>query len=381
MIKMRKLLAVLLTLVMALGMLAACGGGASSEKKEEPKAEEAKEETAEAESSGETELNIMCFQGYTEDEWVKKFEEKYNCKVNATYVGGVDEMFTKAMAGGGAEYDLVSIDCGSVARYYNQDLLEPIDKSLIPNYDNLSEFFKNSDYKEIDGKLYHIPLCWGSNNVVYDKSAFDGELDSWSVLWDPAYAGRVSITDEANNNIVTTAIALGLPDPFNLSDEEFEQVKEKLTEIAKNCRTFSTGFDSEYQLLSSGETIGSISGYDSGLILKLRDEAGMDVGRVMPKEGIYAWIDGWSVLKNPAHPDLANKWMDFMLSDESQQSLASAMSFGAVTAAAKDSLDPDIVAMCSYDNIDNIDVPIFVLKDPEDVERRTELWNEIKAGL
>ena len=371
---MKKSMMFVVTLVIAGLLMVSCGAPAGTA----TGADAPGDKTTAA--GGEDELNILCFQGYAEDGWLKPFEEKYGCKVNATYAGTVEEMFTKAMAGG-AEYDLISIDCGSLQRYYDQGLIQEIDQGKITNYDKLSQFFKDADYKMIDGKMYHVPMCWGSNNIVYNKAEMAELPQSWSVLWDPQYKDQVSITDEGNNNIVVVSMALGFEDPFNLTDEQFAQVKEKLTEIAKNCRTFTNGIDNEFQLLSTGETNASISSYDSGLILKLRDEAQMDVGRMMPEEGIYVWIDGWAMLKDAAHPDLAEKWMDWMLSDENQQALAGAVSYGAVTPSAKDALDPDVVSMCSYDNIDNIRVPVFILKTPEDFEKRTELWNEIKAEI
>ncbi|HHT09896.1 MAG: extracellular solute-binding protein [Atribacterota bacterium] len=323
-------------------------------------------------------LNILCFQGYTEDVWVKEFERLTGVKVNATYSGMVEEMFTKAAAGGG-QYDLVTIDCGSVQRYYENNLLQPIDLSKISNWEKVSQKFKDIDFTVFDGKPYHVSFVWGSNNVVYNKDAV-GELPTtWSVLWDPKYKGQVSITDEANNNVVVAAIALGFPDPYNLTEDQFKQVKEKLIEIKRNLRTLTVGFDSEKSVLGSGETNLSVSGYDSGLILYLRDELKMNVGRLTPKEGIYVWADGWVILKDSKNPDLAHKWIDFMLSDFAQKELAKYMGFGAVTSAAKEVIDPDIVKMCNYDDIDNVPVPVFLMKSPEDFEARVNLWNEVKA--
>ena len=40
------------------------------------------------------------------------------------------------------------------------------------------------------------------------------------------------------------------------------------------------------------------------------------------------------------------------------------MGFGAVTSAAKEVIDPDIVKMCNYDDIDNVPVPVFLMKSP-----------------
>ena len=73
---------------------------------------------------------MLCFQGYTEPEWVEPFEKEYGVKVNMTYAGTVEEMFTKAMAGG-TEYDVVSIDCGSVKRYYDAGIIQSIDQTKI----------------------------------------------------------------------------------------------------------------------------------------------------------------------------------------------------------------------------------------------------------
>lgn len=383
-------LSIVLALAMLVVMFAACSAQpaasaapsqAAASASQAPSKEAGSSEPAasSAAASTEKEINVLCFQGYTEPEWVTPFEQQYGVKVNMTYAGTVEEMFTKAKAGG-AQYDVVSIDCGSVKRYFDAGIIQPIDQAKIPNYSKLSKFFQDADYKIIDGKMYHIPLCWGSNNVVYNKDKMPDLEQSWNVLWDSKYKGQVSVTDEANNNVVTTAIALGFKDPYNLSEDEFAKVKEKLVALVKNCRTFSNGYDNEFQLLSTGETNASISGYDSGLVMKLRDEAKMNVGRMMPKEGIYVWIDGWVMLKGAAHPETAQKWMDWMLSDDSQKALAKKMSFGAVTPAAKDSLDKDVVTLCSYDDIDKVPVPVFVMKTPEDFEKRVNLWNEAKAA-
>lgn len=352
----KKIIPMILVIMLFLTIMSACGSGAS-----------------------EKSLNILCFQGYTEDSWIKPFEKTNNIKVNVTYAGTVEEMFTKAKAGG-AQYDIVSIDCGSLKRYYDAKIIEPIDLKKIPNTDKLSKFFKDAPYKVIDGKVYHSPIVWGSNNIVYNKDKLGQLPDSWNVLWDSKYKGQVSVTDEANNNVVTAALALKLKDPYNLSDAEFDQVKQKLLELKKNCREFTNGFDAEKNALSTGETNASISGYDSGLIMFLRDEAKLNVGRIMPKEGIYVWIDGWVMLKNAKNPNNAQKYMDYMLSDDVQKALAKAMSFGATTAAAKDVLDKDVVAMTGYDNIDNVKVPIFIMKNPENMEKRVQLWNDVKAS-
>ncbi len=377
--KRTRIFLMIMAVIALAAMLAACGQTPAPSAATTAPTNAPTTAPATAAASTEKELNVLCFQGYTEPEWVTPFEQKYGVKVNMTYAGTVEEMFTKAKAGG-TQYDVVSIDCGAVKRYNDNNLIQPIDQSKIGNWSKLSKFFQDADYKMIGGQNYHVPLCWGANNFVFNKDKAPDFGDSWSVLWNPKYKGQISVTDESNNNVTMTAIALGFKDPYNLSDAEFDQVKTKLVEIAKNCRTFTNGFDNEKQVIGTGETIASVSGYDSGLIMYLRDEAKMNVGRLTPKEGIYVWIDGWVMLKGAAHPETALKWMDWMLSDDSQKALAKKIGYGAVTPAAKDALDKDVVTLCNYDNIDNVKVPVFVMKTSEDYEKRAEIWNEAKVA-
>ena len=64
-----------------------------------------------APAKGKPTLSILCFQGYAEPAWVEPFEKKYNCDVNVTYAGTVEEHFTKTKAAPD-EYNLVSNDSG-----------------------------------------------------------------------------------------------------------------------------------------------------------------------------------------------------------------------------------------------------------------------------
>ena len=79
--KMKKSMMFIVTLVIAGLLLVSCGAPAGTA----TGADAPGDKTTAA--GGEDELNILCFQGYAEDGWLKPFEEKYGCKVNATYAG------------------------------------------------------------------------------------------------------------------------------------------------------------------------------------------------------------------------------------------------------------------------------------------------------
>ena len=57
---------------------------------------------------GEGKLNLIAWEGYTQPQWVKPFEQQTGCQVTAKYAGSSDEMVTLMRQGGGAQYDMVS---------------------------------------------------------------------------------------------------------------------------------------------------------------------------------------------------------------------------------------------------------------------------------
>ena len=79
-----------------------------------------------------------------------------------------------------------------------------------------------------------------------------GEIDSWDAMWDPANAGKMIVLDDTNNNIVNAAIYLGMDNPYNLSEAEMEQVKQKLIEQKQLVRTYYAGFEEGNQIFDGG---------------------------------------------------------------------------------------------------------------------------------
>ncbi|MGH6919150.1 MAG: ABC transporter substrate-binding protein, partial [Geminicoccaceae bacterium] len=191
----------------------------------------------------ERELRIFTFEGYTDDEWVEEFEAAHDAEVNVTYTGSVDEMFAKMKGSEGADYDLISIDTSLFGRYIEQGLIVPYDLSKIPNTANLLPAFRDVAEVQHDGDTYGVPITWGSLGLIYDKDEVDPPPTSWEVLWDEDYKGRIIVLDDTNNNIVNTAIILGYEDPFNLTDEQLEAIKQKLIDQKKVLLSYFAGYE------------------------------------------------------------------------------------------------------------------------------------------
>ena len=94
-----------------------------------------------------------------------EFEALTGIKVNYTTYSTNEELYAK-LKGGAGDYDIIIPSDYMVSRMIKEDMLSPLDYSLIPNSKNIMESFKNAAYDE--GDVYSVPYMWGTDGIVYD---------------------------------------------------------------------------------------------------------------------------------------------------------------------------------------------------------------------
>ncbi|MBS4178800.1 ABC transporter substrate-binding protein [Lederbergia citrea] len=326
---------------------------------------------------GET-LNVLSWEGYQEDDWVKPFEKKYGVKINVTYAGSVDEMFAK-VASGSVTFDIIFMDGGSVPRYQKMDMIQPIDMEKLKNSSNLIENLKalNDDHVILDGESYALPFTWASLPMMVNADEIKEPIDSWSALWDEKYAGKIVTLDDSSNQVAMTALLLGISDPYNLSDEELEKVKQKLIEQKPLVRSYYAGYEDGKNLMASGE---GLIGYTMGpsMITDLQKQ-GMNIVEVIPKEGAIVWIDNAVIGKKVKNLDLVYTYLDYLISEDVQVQFVRKTGFGGVSSKAADMLTEEEKKMVHMDDPDYFKDLVY-MAFPESFEKRVELWNEVKAA-
>ena len=309
------------------------------------------------------EVRLFSFEGYAEPEWVDSFEAETGCSVNAAYTGSVDEMFAKMAGSDGADYDLISIDTSIIQRYVDNGLIIPFDMSMVPNTANLLPAFTNVSETMSGGESYGVPMAWGSLGLIYDTEAFPDGVDSWEALWDPANAGHILALDDANNNVTNAAIVLGIDEPFNLSDEDFDAVKQKLIEQKQYLISYYAGFEEGVNIWDTSEASLMFSmGEFQAVELANR---GYDVVYSIPAEGGIGWLDTWALSKGVQDTECAHKWVNHYLNGATGPTMTELKGYGNTTDESP--------------GLDYADKLIW-LRPVEDFDRRVQVWNEVKAA-
>jgi putative spermidine/putrescine transport system substrate-binding protein len=314
-------------------------------------------------ASAET-LRILAYEGYADEDWIAAFEKQSGADVNVVFAGSPEEMFAKMQGSNGGDYDIVAIDTSIIGRYAQNGLIQPMDESKLTNLGNLTPSFAAIEQTIPDGKRLAVPIAWGSLGLIYDVATFPEAPKHWDVMWDPQYQGRVLQGDDGNNNIVNTALSLGIADPYNLSADDAARIKARLIELKQNLLSYYSGGEEGVTLFEQNDVV-LMTAFGE---LQHRElvRRGLNVGYAVPEEGAVGWVDCWAISSGAQDVDLAQKWIDFWLQPATGAAMSERYGYGNTTSEA---VDMEYAGRLAW------------LKAPEDYTMRTNLWNEVKAAV
>jgi spermidine/putrescine transport system substrate-binding protein len=327
-------------------------------------------------------LNLLAWEGYTEPQWVKPFEQQNHVKVNISYVGSDDELFAKVRGGGGKTFDLVATNRANLGPLSQAGLIVPLDESRLQHFKQVYPQLANAGTR-VGGKLYAAPYVWGSIPLMYSAKAFPTPPNSWGAVFNPSAqtCGKVLLAEDAGTAISTAALYLGIKQVYQLSDAQLKQVKQVLMKARKCSKAFYSGFGDAANYFASGDvTVGLSLG---SLITKLAAEKGAKVNEVIPKEGALGWMDTWAITKGGSSKlDLAYKWINYAESPEVQAEVSKKTSLAPTVQGASDKLDPALKRALHLDDPSYLGrlVPMESPQGTDTWQKRLDLWNLIKAG-
>lgn len=311
-------------------------------------------------------LRVLAWDGYADPDWVKAFTAETGIGVDVVFIGSDDEIWAKIKGSEGKDFDVFAVNTAQLQRYIQADLVSPIDVSKLPNQPKVLPRFR--DLEAVggvtkNGKVYGIPFAFDSIGLIYDTNKVKPAPTSMDVLWDPKYKGKVLAYDNGEHNFSFTALTLGYKDPFHLTADQMEKVKEKLVDLKHNVLSFYTTADEAQQIYQNNDVALIWANYGQQQV-KAMQEVGAPVAYVNPKEGALAWLDNWVISKGVRNKDAAYKWINFMISKKVSSELSKRTGFGnSVTETGSAGANDKLVW----------------LEPVEDPLKRSDLWNEVKA--
>jgi len=326
-------------------------------------------------------LSLLVWEGYVDPSFIQGFEATCHCKVVAAYMGSSDELVAKLRGGASSNYDVISPSSDVATSLSRSGLVAPLDLSKIPNYAQVSPKLTSMALVKNDGKVFGVPLTWGPNPLLYDKTAFANPPAAWAQLWDPKYKDKLSLWDDLSSvYMAAQVLGFGKQDPtaiYNLSDEQLEQVRAKLIALKPNIRKlWSTGGELT-NLFQNHEVIAAM-GWP--LITNQVRKAGLPIEEEIPAEGTTGWIDHLMITSSSDNKDLAYSLLNYMISAQTQKRLSDVTGYIPANPQAAALMTPDQRRGLHLDDIDNYQKQIVFWQDVPRRAKYTEIWNEVKAS-
>ena len=277
-------------------------------------------------------LNVYNWGEYIDKQVIANFEKEFNVRVNYSLFSSNEEMYTKLLSG--AAYDVIIPSDYMIERLIKENKLQPLDKSVIDNLDNLAEGVRNTEFDP--DNTYSVPYLWQTVGIVYDTTEIDREAmeeQGFSAFLNPEYKGHVYMYDSERDAFMVALKALGYS--ANTADmTELTAAYDWLREMDKNVRP-SYVTDEVIDAMANGEKwMALVYSGDAAYILSENE----DMGYCTPKEGTNVAIDAMVIPANAANPELANKFITYILEYENSLMISQEVGYASANAQVLEEL-------------------------------------------
>ena len=278
-------------------------------------------------------LNVYNWGEYIDKQVITNFEKEYNVRVNYSLFSSNEEMYTKLLSG--AAYDVIVPSDYMIERLIKEKKLQPLNHSIVNNLDNLTEGVRS--YQQYDpDNTYSVPYLWQTVGIVYDTTKIDPEemeAQGWNAFLNPEYKGHVYMYDSERDAFMVALKALGYS--ANTDDPvELEAAYNWLREMDKNVRP-SYVTDEVIDAMAAGEKwMALVYSGDAAYILSENE----DMGYCTPYQGTNVAVDAVVIPANAANPELANKFIKYILEYENSLMISEEVGYASANAQVLEEL-------------------------------------------
>jgi spermidine/putrescine transport system substrate-binding protein len=280
-------------------------------------------------------LTLYNWEEYIGSNTLENFEKETGIHVNEIIFQDEEDMLGAVQSDLEA-YDLVVSSDDLVREMRHAKILAQLDYSKIPNFKHIAKKYQNMPCDP--EQKYTVPYLTGTTGMVVNKKYIKEDTDSWKVLFDKRYKGKLAML---NNSYEVVAAALKSSGySINTTDPaELERAKKILLEQ----KPLITGYhDTETlkELLISEKVWAAQIYSGEGLVAADENE---NLEYIIPKEGAPAWVDFFVMPRDAKHKEEAHMFLNYISRPEVNASIASELWYATPNEAAQPLVDPEVL--------------------------------------
>lgn len=253
-------------------------------------------------------LHIYAWAGEVPQSLVNSFEKATGISVTLDTTTSNEAMIAKISAGDSG-FDVLEPSQYAVQELSQQGLITPIDHSKLVGLSNEASAYLNPVYDP--GNKYSIPWLSGSTGLLYNSKC-TGTIDSWSVLWNKKYSGKLYMLDNELSDYIPALQING----FSANEDPASDTAADIAKATKSLlaqKPLLAGYNSTNyaQLVESGQACAAEAYSGGTTATAVKDNP--DVHYILPKNGGTIWVDSFSIVKGATDVSQAYKWLNFVL--------------------------------------------------------------------
>lgn len=375
---MKKLFSFLMILVLLCSLMLPCFPAFADEEDEEIFSEEQIEYYRSLGLQG-TSINVYNWGEYIADgsdglmDVVGEFERLTGATVNYTNFESNENMYAK-LTGGGVSYDVIVPSDYMIERLIDEELLQELDYDNIPNFEEyIRDDFRNLFFDP--EQKYTVGFNISYTALIYNTNLVEEEPDSWEVLWDEQYRGKVLMFNNSRDAFAIAQAVLG-QDVNTTSEQDWVDAAELLAQ-QKDAVDPVYVMDEVFNLMESGEY--AFATYYTGDYLLMLDN-NEDLDYCLPKEGTNKAYDAFCVPTCAQNKAGAEAFINFMMEPEVAFDNAEYIYYCSANKEIEEDEESSLygeeaVYPVDYDNYNEFhNLPQNIL------ELQNTLWGQVKSG-
>ncbi len=281
-----------------------------------------------AAAHAQTKITYYTWDGYDLPVFHAAYLKAHPEGLNISVFGDDDEALAKVKAG--YKPDIAHPCVDKLPQWRAAGLLQPIDTSRIPNWNKIYPIFRNMPGVMADGKVWMVPWDWGNTSILYRTDLVKNPQQSWNLLWDKQYTGKLAVIDATHDTWVAAALLAGV-DPFSDNPAVMKKVEAELRAQRPVLRMYTNDMTSVEQALASGELVAAMT-WNASYVDLIKEH--VPVAFMHPKEKMLTWACGMVILKSSTNLNEDYDFINARMQDDAGEALVTNYSYGTTNSEA-----------------------------------------------
>ncbi len=322
---------------------------------------------------GGNKLNLYNWSDYVADSTLPNFEEKTGAEVTQDFYGSNEELLAKLQAGG-TGYDVIVPSDYMVGIMSKSDVIQELDFSKLPNFDNIGPNFKGLSY-DPDNK-YSVPYQWGTTGILYNKKELGITVENWDPMFDEQYSGQMAMINDVRETLGAALMRQG----YSLNSTDPDKLEEAKQELVKQKSLLRGYFDSTEiaPLVDNGDIVMGHVFSGEGILTAIENP---DLEYAIPAPAATRWTDNMCIPNGAKNADLAHEFINYILAKQPGAKLTNYTYYGTPNDAALPLIDEELKQIPEWNPPDEVFDRLQVIEDVGEATRDYErIFTEVKSS-